>query len=76
MYRELKRWSEVGLYGRLVNAVNESEETAEAMEQSFLAGGEGKMEEFVKEYLKERKKGHLRRERKWRWDEGRIGGWR
>lgn len=76
MYRELQRWSEKSLYTRLVNAAAESEGTAESLERAFFGGeGEG-VEEFVKEYRAVRKLEHLRKERKCRWDEGRIGGWR
>lgn len=56
------------------------------MEESFLhardgGGEEGKVSEmevveFVRRYRDARKVAFLRRERKERWDEGRVGGWR
>ncbi|RPA80701.1 hypothetical protein BJ508DRAFT_327039 [Ascobolus immersus RN42] len=111
MYRELKRWSEVGLYQRLEAGIAEGERLSQQIEEEFLRswGGSGKkkdkrgkkekekdsgedttesedeedegsrrraLEEFVKQYVEVRKLVHLRKERKARWDEGRIGGWR
>lgn len=59
------------------------------MEESFLhdsgggAGrdgggrmGEREVQDFVRRYREARKAAFLRRERKERWDEGRVGGWR
>jgi Modifier of rudimentary (Mod(r)) protein len=60
--------------------VAEQESLCRSLEESFLEG-EGKAEErevqeFVRRFREERKKAYLRRERKERWDEGRVGGWR
>ena len=80
MYMVLRPFSPPALYGRLMAAVGEAEGTAQAMETSFLEGGgmEGGRDvgEFVREYRGVRKMYHLRKERKERWDEGRVGGWR
>ncbi|KAI5840009.1 hypothetical protein DFP73DRAFT_587126 [Morchella snyderi] len=79
MYQSLQPFSSPALYSRLVNAVADAEAVAEAMAESFLeeGGGDGRdVGEFVREYRALRKAYHLRRERKERWDEGRVGGWR
>ncbi|RPB08883.1 hypothetical protein P167DRAFT_567593 [Morchella conica CCBAS932] len=79
MYQSLQPFSSPALYSRLVNAVADAEAVAEAMAESFLeeGGGDGRdVGEFVREYRALRKTYHLRRERKERWDEGRVGGWR
>ena len=52
----------------------------QALEDSFVEG-EGKatereVGEFVKRYREGRKTYWIRRERRERWDEGRVGGWR
>jgi len=76
MYQSLQRFSSPAMYVQLVNALAESEALGEGMVDSFLEGkGEGE-QEFVKEYRAQRKLVHLRRERRERWDEGRVGGWR
>lgn len=57
------------------------------MEESFLEGGGGnggdgevvgerEVGEWVKRYREARVLFYLRQERKERWDEGRVGGWR
>lgn len=78
MYRALQPFSSPALYTRLVNAVAEAEALSEALADSFVDGAEGggDVAEFVKEYRGIRKTFHLRKERKERWDEGRVGGWR
>lgn len=79
MYQSLQPFSSPALYSRLVNAVGDAEAVAEAMAESFLeeGGGDGRdVGEFVREYRGLRKSYHLRKERKERWDEGRVGGWR
>ncbi|KAF2094767.1 hypothetical protein NA57DRAFT_68335 [Rhizodiscina lignyota] len=83
----LRDFSAPALYQRLVAAVGEGDEVCRGMEESFLharggAGGEGEkmsereVMEFVRRYREARKIAFLRRERKERWDEGRVGGWR
>ncbi|KAF8476906.1 hypothetical protein BDZ91DRAFT_843652 [Kalaharituber pfeilii] len=82
MYVALQPFSPPALYNRLMSAVAEADSMSEALEASFLeergTGKEGAKDigEFVKEYRTMRKTYHLRKERKERWDEGRIGGWR
>ncbi|KAI5801634.1 hypothetical protein DFH27DRAFT_610981 [Peziza echinospora] len=82
MYVALQPFSPPALYNRLMSAVGEAESLSEALEASFLeergeSGGGGRdVGEFIREYRTMRKVYHLRRERKERWDEGRIGGWR
>lgn len=68
------------MYQRLALGVGEAEGLCEAVEESFLEGegeaGEREVGEFVKRVREGRKGVWLRRERKERWDEGRVGGWR
>lgn len=62
-----------------------------ALEESFLEGGGGggwdgdrngevaterEVSEWVRRYREGKKAYYLRKERKDRWDEGRVGGWR
>lgn len=65
------------------SGVAEQEGICRAMEESFVDddGATGKMtereaQEWVKGYREERKRYYGRKERKERWDEGRVGGWR
>ncbi|KAG0636304.1 hypothetical protein HOY80DRAFT_370944 [Tuber brumale] len=76
MYQALQPFSSPALYSRLVNAVGDAEAVADAMAESFLEEGGRDVGEFVREYRALRKTYHLRKERKERWDEGRVGGWR
>ena len=81
MYRALQPFSPPALYNRLVSAVGEAGSVSEALEVSFLEERVGKdggrdVGEFLKEYRATRKLYHLRRERKERWDDARVGGWR
>lgn len=50
------------------------------MEESWLEegglAGEREVGEFVRRVREARRVGFLRGERKGRWDEGRVGGWR
>lgn len=73
-------YSPKALYQRLALAVGEAEAVCEAVDESFLEGegraGEREVGEFVKRCREGRKGVWLRRERKERWDEGRVGGWR
>ena len=52
----------------------------QALEESFLEGdgkaGDRDVSEFLKRYREGRKLVWVRKERKERWDEGRVGGWR
>lgn len=76
----LSPFSPQSLYQRLVQAVQEQEQVCRALEESFLEGdgkaGDRELGDFVKRYREARKLLLLRRERKERWDEGRVGGWR
>jgi hypothetical protein len=52
-----------------------------ALEESFLEGDGGtaterEVVEWVRRYREAKKVHYSRRERKERWDEGRVGGWR
>lgn len=61
-------------------SIGEQEDVARALEESFLEGegvaGEREVGEFLKRYREAGKVLWLRRERRERWDEGRVGGWR
>ncbi|KAL7271799.1 hypothetical protein RUND412_005425 [Rhizina undulata] len=76
MYQSLQPFSSPALYNRLTNAVSEAEGLSEALAASFLEEGGRDVGDFVREYRGMRKLYHLRKERKERWDEGRVGGWR
>lgn len=82
----LREFSPPALYQRLSSAVAEQEALCKGLEESFLegegAGGghavasEREVAEFVRRLREGRKVAYLRAERKERWDEGRVGGWR
>ncbi|MCJ1299603.1 hypothetical protein MMC08_002395 [Hypocenomyce scalaris] len=76
----LAPFSPKALYQRLALSVGEAEQVCAALEESFLEGegraGEREVGEFVKRFREGRKGVWIRRERKERWDEGRVGGWR
>ncbi|KAF2667504.1 hypothetical protein BT63DRAFT_415064 [Microthyrium microscopicum] len=76
----LRDFSAGALYQRLSAAGLEGEQVVRAMEESFLEGdgvaGERETAEFVRRVREARKIAYLRRERRERWDEGRVGGWR
>ncbi|KAL5120265.1 hypothetical protein ACEQ8H_001823 [Pleosporales sp. CAS-2024a] len=84
----LRDFSPPALYQRLSAAVGEQEALCRGLEESFLegegaAGGGGdavaserEVVEFVRRLREGRKIAYLRAERKERWDEGRVGGWR
>ena len=84
----LAPFAPASLYQRLAAGVGEQEGVCRALEESFLAGeggggdGDGKVAserevaEWVRGYREAKKLAYLRRERKERWDEGRVGGWR
>lgn len=70
----------MALYQRLSASVVEQENLVRGVEESWLdeegmVGGV-EVESFVRRVKEGRKVGFLRRERKGRWDEGRVGGWR
>ena len=72
----------MALYQRLSGSVQEQEQLLRGMEESWLEEEQGataserEVGEFVRRVKEARKVGFLRGERKERWDEGRVGGWR
>ena len=68
------------LYQQLGQGLQEQAQVCQAMEESFLEGDEVVTEreaaEWVKRYREAKVLYYLRQERKERWDEGRVGGWR
>lgn len=82
----LRDFSPPALYQRLSAAVSEQEALCRGLEESFLEGeglggghtiaNEREVAEFVRRFREGRKVAYLRAERKERWDEGRVGGWR
>jgi hypothetical protein len=81
MDRALAPFSPSSLYQRLSQGVQEQEMVCRALEESFLEadGGtaaEREAVEWVRRYREAKKVYYSRRERKERWDEGRVGGWR
>ena len=83
----LRHFSPMALYQRLSAAVCEQDSLCKAIAESFLeSGGDGHGQggvaserdimDFVKRIREARKTAFLRKERKERWDEGRVGGWR
>ncbi|KAL2128839.1 hypothetical protein VTI74DRAFT_8585 [Chaetomium olivicolor] len=89
MDHALAPFAPASLYQRLSLGVAEQEAVCEALEESFLEGGGGagnggggevaterELAEWVRRYREAKKLAYLRRERRERWDEGRVGGWR
>lgn len=82
----LRDFSPPALYQRLNAAVSEQEALCRGLEESFLEGegygggeavaSEREVTDFVRRLREGRKIAYLRAERKERWDEGRVGGWR
>lgn len=82
----LRDFSPPALYQRLSAAVGEQEALCRGLEESFLEGeggggedsvaSEREVQEFVRRLREGHKIAYLRAERKERWDEGRVGGWR
>ena len=76
----MSQFSPMALYQRLSASVAEQDSLVRGMEESWLEEGgeaaEREVEAFVRRVKEQRKIGFLRRERKGRWDEGRVGGWR
>lgn len=68
------------LYGRLQLSIGEQEEICTAVEEGWIDGEGVASEREVVEWLRRVREGRklleLRRERRARWDEGRVGGWR
>jgi hypothetical protein len=80
MDRALAPFLPSSLYQRLSQGVQEQEMVCRALEESFLEGDglaiEREVVEWVRRYREAKKLYYSRRERKERWDEGRVGGWR
>ena len=82
MDHALGMFAPASLYQRLGQGVQEQAGVCQAMEESFLDADDGVMEterevgEWVRRYREARTLYYLRQERKERWDEGRVGGWR
>jgi hypothetical protein len=81
--KALQDFSPHALYQRLNAAVGEQESLCKGLEESFLEGeasqgqaSEREVSEFVRRLREARKVAYLRRERKERWDETRVGGFR
>ena len=68
------------LYQRLSAAVTEQEGLCRSIEDSWIEerglADEAEVTEWVRRMREARKVAWLRRERRERWDEGRVGGWR
>jgi len=80
MDRALAPFSPSSLYQKLSQGVQEQEMFCRGLEESFLeADGEATEREVIdwaKRYRDAKKVYYSRQERKERWDEGRVGGWR
>lgn len=83
MDHALAPFAPASLYQRLGQGLLEQEGVCRALEESFLEGdGDGalaterEVAEWVRRYREAKKLYYLRQERKERWDEGRVGGWR
>jgi hypothetical protein len=82
MDHALGPFAPASLYQRVGQGVQEQSAVCQAMEESFLEAEDGSLEterevaEWVRRYREARTLYYLRHERKDRWDEGRVGGWR
>jgi len=76
----LSSFSPMALYQRLSASVQEQDQLLRGIEDSWVEEGgvasEREVADFVKSVKDAKKMAFLRRERKERWDEGRVGGWR
>jgi hypothetical protein len=79
----LAPFAPASLYARLTAGLAEQDDVCRALEDSFLAGGDGddvaserEVLDWVRRYRDNRKLFYLRQERKERWNERRVGGWR
>ncbi|KAI0828387.1 hypothetical protein F5Y06DRAFT_224207 [Hypoxylon sp. FL0890] len=83
----LAPFSPGALYARLGQSLAEQEAVCRAMEESFLEGGgdgngdgdvatEREVADWVRRYREAKKLYYLRHERRERWNEHRVGGWR
>lgn len=76
----LKGFSPMALYQRLNASVQEQDALLKGIEDSFLDEGglaaDRDVQDFVRRLREAKRIAFLRNERKERWDEGRVGGWR
>lgn len=76
----LAPYSPAALYQQLGQGVQEQGMVCQAMEESFLEGDseatEREVGDWFRKYREAKVQYYLRQERKERWDEGRVGGWR
>jgi hypothetical protein len=77
MYRAIQPFSMPALQANLDYATSEAESLSETLAASFLDGhdmtSDAGVNEFIRNYRKERKTYHLRHERLQRWKEERVG---
>lgn len=77
---ELKGFSPMALYQRLNGSIQEQDSLLKGIEESFLdesgMATDKEVQEFVRRLREVKKTSFLKNERKMRWDEGRVGGWR
>jgi len=72
----LKPFSPPALYSKLETLTTESELLSEALATSFLEGDNADATDFIREYRALRRQYHVRRERKEKWQQGQVAGWR
>lgn len=81
----LAPFAPAALYARLTQALAEQAHVCAALEESFLDGGgdeadapasERETADWLRRYREAKKLYYLRHERKERWNERRVGGWR
>lgn len=76
----LRGFSPMALYQRLNASVQEQDAFVKGIEDSFLEESgmtsEREIADFVRRLRDAKRTAFLRTERKERWDEGRVGGWR
>jgi len=77
---KLRGFSPMALYQRLNSSVQEQNALVKGIEESFLEHGgiasDREIADFVRRVRDAKRSAFLRTERKERWDEGRVGGWR
>jgi len=77
---ELDQFSPMALYQKLHASVQEQNSLLKGLEDSFLeendTASEKEVQDFVRKVREAKRLAFLRSERKIRWDEGRVGGWR
>lgn len=76
----LRQFSPMALYQRLNSSMQEQDALVKGIEESFLEEGgtasDKEVADFVRRVREAKRIAFLRTERKERWDEGRVGGWR